>query len=276
VTAGPAVFAAASALTEMAGWMAHDAGRDVSAQQHFTRSLDLAATVSDGQLSAHILASMSHLALHQSRPEQAVQFARHGQEVLGAVARNPGLAAQLLTMEARGLAALPHAEPTASGKALLRAEQTLNQEPAEQPSPWIGRFDEGSLASEAARCLRQLGQMEAAARQAERIIEVRPGSHTRSRAFGQLLLVSVLIAQGEPEQACALAQEVLDATQSLSSYLVIQQLRGLARLLEPYQGSQTVAVFLTGLHDALRRRLWLYSWLAADSRHGGTSAEPSQ
>ncbi len=75
----------------------------------------------------------------------------------------------------------------------------------------ISRFDEGSLASEAARCLRQLGQ---------------------------LLLASVLIAQGQPEQAYALAEEVLDATQPLSSYLVIQQLRELARDLEPYQATR--------------------------------------
>jgi len=269
-TGGPGVFAAASAFTEMAGWMAHDAGRDEPAQQHFSRALDLAGAGSDIQLSAHILASMSHLALHQGRPRHAIQYARQGQQALGADSPNPALAAQLLTMEARGLASLPQPDPAASGKALLRAEKMLAKEPAQQPSPWISRFDEGSLASEAARCMRQLGQMTAAARQAQRIIELRPGSHTRSRAFGQLLLANVLIAQSEPEQACALVQDVLDATQSLSSYLVIQQLSGLARLLEPYQTNQAVSVMRTSLHAALRQRLWLYPWLAPDSQHGST------
>jgi hypothetical protein len=273
VTGGPGVFAAASALTEMAGWMAHDAGRDEPAQQHFTRALDLAGASSDTQLSAHILASMSHLALHQDRPGQAIQLARQGQQALGADSPNPGLAARLLTMEARALATLPQPEPAACGKALLRAEQMLGNEPAERPSPWISQFDEGSLASEAARCLRQLGQMAAAARQAQRIIELRPSSHTRSRAFGHLLLASALIAQGEPEQACTLIQEVLDATQSLSSYLVIQQLRGMARLLDPYQANQAVAALCTSLHAALRQRLWLYPWLAPDDQHGSTPAK---
>lgn len=36
------IFVSASALSEMAGWMAHDAGHDVAAWQHFRRSLDLA------------------------------------------------------------------------------------------------------------------------------------------------------------------------------------------------------------------------------------------
>jgi len=272
-TGGPGVFAAASALTEMAGWMAHDAGRDEPAQQHFSRALDLAGAGSDIQLSAHILASMSHLALHQGRARHAVQYAQQGQQAHGADSPNPALAAQLLTMEARGLAALPQPEPAACGEALLRAEKMLGKEPAEQPSPWISRFDEGSLASEAARCMRQLGQMAAAARQAQRILELRPGSHTRSRAFGQLLLADVLIAQSEPEQACALIQDVLDATQSLSSYLVIQQLGGLARLLAPYQANQAVFVLRTSLHAALRQRLWLYPWLAPAGQHGSTPAK---
>jgi len=266
----PGVFAAAGALTEMAGWMAHDAGRDTSAGQHFLRALDLAKVGSDTQLSAHILASMSHLALHQGQPRQAIQLARQGHLALSTGSSSPGLAAQLLAMEARGLATLPQPEPAACGKALLSAEQKLDQEPAEQRSPWISRFDEGSLASEAARCLRQLGQLTAAARHAAHVIEVRPGSHPRSRAFAQLLLARILIDQGEPEQACAIIQDVLEATQSLSSYQVIQQLRGLASLLEPCQVTPDVAVVLASLRRALRERLWLSSWLAPDPQPSTT------
>lgn len=265
VAAGPEVFTAASALTEMAGWMAHDAGRDESAQQHFSRALDLATAGSDVQLRAHILASMSHLALHQNQPKQAIRFARQGQSTLGVRPSNPALAAQLLTMEARGLATLPQPEANECGKALLRAERMLSHQAAEQPSPWISRFDEGSLASEAARCLRRLGQLSAAARQAQLIMEIRPGTHTRSRAFGQLLLARILVAQGEPEHACRIAQEVLDATQSLSSYLVIRQLNELSQLLASYGANRAVAAFLAALNDTLRQRLWLYTWLTADS-----------
>ncbi|MCA1604606.1 MAG: helix-turn-helix domain-containing protein, partial [Acidobacteria bacterium] len=68
---GGQVFTSAAALTEMAGWMAHDAGRDAIAQQHFLRSLDLVKVGGDLQLEAHILASMSHLAHHHHRPHQA-------------------------------------------------------------------------------------------------------------------------------------------------------------------------------------------------------------
>jgi len=86
--------------------------------------------------------------------------------------------------------------------------------------------------------------------QAERIIELRPGDRTRSRAFGQLILVTVLIARGKPGEACAVAQEVLDATQQLGSYLVIQQLLDLRRLLEPHRTDRVVADFLASAIQA--------------------------
>ena len=144
-------------------------------------------------------------------------------------------------MEARGLAALD--DSAACGKTLLRAEQALDAPGTVALSPWVSHFDAGSLASEAARCMRQLGQFIEAERQARRIIELRAGGQTRSRAFGQLLLVTVLIAQGKPDEASALAQEVLDTTQSLSSYLVTQQLSDLQPLFEPYRGLAAVAEF---------------------------------
>jgi hypothetical protein len=45
----PALFTAAAGLTEMAGWMAHDAGRHARAKRHFGRALawsKSAATIS--------------------------------------------------------------------------------------------------------------------------------------------------------------------------------------------------------------------------------------
>lgn len=262
---GKAVFTAAAALTEMAGWMAHDAGRDDQAQRHFGRALDMSEVGRDRQLSAHVLASMSHLAYHTCRPHDAIRFAHAGEHALSGGPRNPALDAQVFAMQARGFAALH--KPSETATLLGRAEKALEQSPDEEPSPWVSHFDEGSLASEAARCMRQLGKLPQAQRHAERIIELRPADRTRSRALGQLILVTVLIEQGQPEQACALAQDVLDATQSLGSYLVIQQLRDLQQLLAPHSTNTVVRDFLDCLDEALRQRDWLYQWLTKDT-HG--------
>jgi hypothetical protein len=175
---GRAAFAAAAALTEMAGWMAHDAGRDEAAREHFIRSYDLAEVGGDRQLAAHILASMSHLAHHLAQPDETVSLARQGQEQLSPGPRLPELEALLLALEARGLAALGDGQVCI--QLLDQAEAVLTQPPDETPSPWVSRFDEAALANEAARTLRVLGDLHEAGRQAERIIALRPRDRTRS------------------------------------------------------------------------------------------------
>jgi hypothetical protein len=77
------------------------------------------------------------------------------------------------------------------------------------------------------------------------------------------MLVSILVAQGRPDDACGVAYEVLEATRTLGSYLVLQQLEELDRLLIPYRRSRDVADFLTHLAEELRERRWLAQWIPA-------------
>jgi tetratricopeptide (TPR) repeat protein len=255
-------FAAAAALTEMAGWMAHDAGRDAIAAQHFDSALALVKLSDDVQLGPHILASMSHLAHHRDQPETAIALAQRGGEALGGHPPHAELQARLLAMQARGHATMT--EPRECTRLLVEAERMLEGQHAEQASEWISRFDEGSLANEAARCMQQLGDLAEARRQAERVVVLRPSDRTRSRAFGQLILANVLIAQGEPEEACALAQAVLDATQALGSFLVLHQLLELKEVVERHRANRAVADFLSRLEEGLKDRIWLGRWLSKD------------
>ncbi len=256
------LFAAAAALTEMAGWMAHDAGRDAIAAKHFDSAFALVKLSDDVQLGAHILASMSHLAHHRNQPETAIAFAQRGREALGCHAPHPELQAQLLAMQAQGHATM--LKPGECTRLLVEAERALEEKHAEQASEWVSPFDEGSLASEAARCMHQLGDLSEARRQAERVVALRPSDGTRSRAFGQLILVRLLIAQGKPDEACALAQAVLDATQALGSFLVAQQLLDLKRAVERHRANHVLADFLSRLEEGLKDRMWLGRWLSKE------------
>jgi len=259
------VFTAAAALTEMAGWMAHDAGRDKAAWQHFIRSFDLSQVGNDPQLMAHILASRSHLASHLDQPEYAIGLARRAQEVLSRGPRQPELEAQLLAMEARGLAARQNARDCI--RQLNRAEHALTLRPAEPRSPWVSGFDEAALAIESARCFSDLGDLGAAGRHAERIVALRARDRPRSRAFGQLALVTVLVSQGRLEEACALTQEVLVATRHLSSYPVVQQLVDVRQRIAAQRTTSITAVFLGSLDVALRERRWLHPSLLGQQAH---------
>lgn len=266
------VFTAAGALTEMAGWMAYDAGRPRLAREHFHRALDLGRIGDDRELCAHILASTSHLASHMHRPDEAIRLARSGQATLTERPRPPELEARLLAMEARGFAALGEVKETV--QLLRRAETTLHRASCAEPSQWISRFDDGSLATEAARCMQRLDQLGEAERLARRVVALRSGDRKRSRAFGQLILVSVLVAQGRCDEGCAVADEVLDATQSFGSVLVLEQLANLQNLLEPYRSARPVAELLARLEDVLPQSRRRYPWMAArDAGLGESGAQ---
>ena len=250
-----AVFRSAASLTEMAGWMAHDAGRDRSAGAHFRQSLALATVSGDQQLAAHVYGSLSHLANHGGRPEEAILLAREGLARMDDSSMNQDVQARLYAMEARGRAA--QRDTDACLKLLGQAECAMARPSAADASPWVARFDAGSLASETVRCMRLLGDWAEAQRQAEQIMTLRPTSRTRSRAFGQLALITTLLARDEIEEACALTADVLDATRSLASSLVAQQLAIVQHMLMPYRTAAVVEALLPALTDALRERAWL-------------------
>jgi transcriptional regulator with XRE-family HTH domain len=258
---GPLTFCAAAALTDMAGWMAHDADRNVLAQQHFQHALALAGIGEDAQLRVHILAGMSHLALHVGHPDEAMELAGIGTAKLREGPANPELAARLMALEARAHAA--RGESAACGRLLLQAEQTLDTVVPAERSTWISRFDEGSLAGEAARSLRQLGQLARARQQAERVLTLRPVDRARSRAFGQLVLARVLIEERDLEEASEVGRDVLDSTQALGSLLVVRQLQRLRDLLAADRSAPPVAEFLEYLDEELRRRMVLYRSFSA-------------
>jgi len=84
---------------------------------------------------------------------------------------------------------------------------------------------------------------------------------TTQSLAGQLVLVRVLIAQGRPDEACALARAVLEATQALGSFLVAQQLLDVKDAVEVHRTNTVVADFLLRLEEGLKDRMWLSRWL---------------
>ncbi|MCG5215279.1 hypothetical protein [Streptosporangium sp. KLBMP 9127] len=264
---GSAAFITAAAFTEMAGWMAHDAGQDTTADQHFSQALDLVTVGGDRQLEAHILGSMSHLALHRGCAGDAVRLARRGTDMLTRSRTSaPTMQARLLTMAARSRASL--GDPAACTRLLDRAERALNHPQEDEPSPWIGPFDEGSLALDTARSMLTLGQLDEARRQSDRAIALRSPDRARSRAFGQLVLAKVMLAEGCVGEACRLVTGVAEDTRSLSSLVVARELAEIGRRLKAYRGEEIVTACLILLHQAVTERYRLYQWGASDREPG--------
>ncbi|MGY3677381.1 hypothetical protein [Streptomyces sp. TE33382] len=222
---GEAAFGTAVVLTEMAAWMAHDVGRDDLASGHFARALRLSQSLTDLAAGANVLAGMSHLALQRNQVEASAELARSGLARLAGGPRLPTLTARLHAMEARALAQL-HSERDAQ-RALDAAREALILARNSPTSRWVAPFDEAALASEGASMFLDLGALKAAAKEAERALALRDASRVRSRAFGQITLARILLAQGQLDAACSVGMELLNACQSVMSLRLSSQLDSL-------------------------------------------------
>ncbi len=192
------------------------------------------------------------------RPLDAVEAAVDGRAQLKHGSRLPDLEARLHALEARAQAVLGATDECA--RALAQAEDCMAQAPATIRSQWISHFDEASLANEAACCLRKVGRLTEARRQAERVVVLRTLERARSRAFGQLVLAEVLTEQGDIDEACAVGREVVGATRALGSFRVVQQLEDLRKLLNRHRRDRVVGDFISLVHEASQERAWLQQW----------------
>ncbi|WP_328465579.1 XRE family transcriptional regulator [Streptomyces sp. NBC_00448] len=264
---GPQTLAVAAALTEMAGWMAHDSGHDELAGRHFNRALPLARAAGDTPLAAGIAASNSHLALQTGDPSAAVHWARTGLDTVARGAAVPALAARLHAMSARALAAA--GQPTAALRALDRAEQLLDGK-AESDLAWLSPFDAAALATESALVLRDLERYDHAQASAEHAIRLRETGRARSLAFNRITLATVHVRQRDLESAIAVGHELLAADPNLGSVRVVRQLDGLSELLEPQRAHPPVRAFLARFDDARRARVLLLADVLFPPRGGIT------
>lgn len=261
-TEGASPFTVAAALSEMAGWMAHDAGNDPLADQHFTRAIRLAAVDGDVQVTAHVLGSAAHLALLQADPDRANVLAARGLETAQDAATPGLLRARLLGMKARAAAARSDRQGTL--EALRVAETEVARSGSQPLSMWVSKFDEGSLAMESARAFLAVGDVSSAREQAESVIALRPADRPRSRALGQLMLARTQLLSGRPEHAAALAQEILATTTHLGSGVVATELEALGRRMAQTDRGEVARSVAQQIRQEMKWRRGSTAWLTHD------------
>ncbi|MER5549192.1 XRE family transcriptional regulator [Streptomyces sp. NPDC002589] len=268
ISTGQQVFATAAALTELAGWMAHDSGHDDRAAHHFARALPLARTSGDLPLAANVAASSSHLALQTGDAAAAVGWARTGLELAAQGPQIPALTARLHTMQARALAVA--AQRTPAARALDAAHGDLEAVPATH-HPWLSPFDAAALASESALIYRDLKRYDEALAHAEQAITLREAGRARSLALSRITLVDIHVRRGDLDAAVNVGHDLLSTSPTLGSVRVVQQLDELRRLLEPHRGYAPVRQYLARFDDARRTRMLLLADLIPPPP-GGTTA----
>lgn len=251
-------FVAAAGLTEMAGWMAHDSGRNAAAARHFQRALNLARAGEAAALTAQVWASRAHLALHRADNTTALIAAEGAWQYLDG-SEDIALRGRVLAMRMRAHAVNSDAE--ASRNTLAQAERLLNTGFPTSTSDWTSPFDLGSLMSEAARSMCELGEYTVAAEYARRALELRTPDRARARSLALLTLAHALIGQGEIDEAGTVAQQAGRTTAGVGSLVVSGQLRGVVTALAPYRRVSEVDTVLAELRSVLQQHRGMYHWL---------------
>jgi len=238
---GRRLFGAAADLTRLAGWTSYDVGAHGLAQRYFVQALRLSQAAADRAYGSYVLVTMSRQAVHLGHGREAVQLTRVAQQGVGTAA-SPTVQALLHAVEARGHGVL--GEVRACTASLARAERALESaRPGEEVPSWARFFDEAQLADEFGHCHRDLQQYRAAARHAERSLQLRGAGYVRSRVFCRVVLATARLALGEVEQACALGAEAAQQAARLRSARAHEYVRDFERRLEPYRDAAPVRTY---------------------------------
>ncbi|WP_327101429.1 helix-turn-helix domain-containing protein [Nocardia vinacea] len=229
------MFAAASELAYLAGWMAFDNDEHAAAQRYFAASTKLSAEANDAPLTGHVLRAMAHQAIDLGEPQQGLQLAEASVSGTRYQAACPRERALLKVVHAKALSAA--GQKAESAKALLEAERDLaaasdsDHEPAR-----VFFFSEASLAHETACALRDSGDMAGAAEQFQLSVRKRKATtFTRTHAVTLGYLGTVQARSGELEQACTTWTSALDAMDGVQSGRTRNVARDIRATVAPYR-----------------------------------------
>ncbi len=242
---GKALLTAVAQATQLAGFTAADVGRHSLAQRYYIQALDLALSAGDRLYAANVLSYMSRMTFWIGRNaltdhdrlrhgRQAVALARAGLAVTQGTA-TPALAAELYTLEARGLALL--GDIRAARHAVREAERFYElMRPGDGP-PWMGFFTEATFAADLGRCLNGIGESEQAITLSTTALRDYEPWRIRDRCFVQTDLAGVHLLAQDLEQAAAFGRDALRTAAEVSSTRTLDHLRTLQRQVRPLRSA---------------------------------------
>jgi tetratricopeptide (TPR) repeat protein len=244
------MYSAAGELTQLAAWMAYDAGLHGLAQRYFIQALALADAATDRLLAASILDAMSHQATFLGRYREAANMARAarlGTESIGV----PILSSHFHVMEARALART--GDKAACDRAMIEAVRHFELQASDDKPEWIAYFDEAELTAELGHCQRDLGRSSEAVRHATDALRSTSGDYIRSDFFVGMVLAHSLLDAGELEEGLEAATRAFIAGEGLDSERCRSYVDELKARLGRHRSSPEVKTFVS---NARGHQLW--------------------
>lgn len=249
-TVRESLFSAAGEATQLAAWMAYDAGLHGLAQRYFIQALSFADAAQDRLLAASILDAMSHQASFLGRYREAVNMARAARLGTASVGV-PILTSHFHMMEAHALARTGDAE--ACDRAMGAAVENFERHTVGEGPEWISYFDAAELAAELGHCHRDLGRPDRAVEYATQALDSASGDYVRSDFFVAMVLADAHLDHDDVDEGCRVAVEAFAVGEGLESARCRGYVDEFRQRLQRHRGSAEVQEFMTRVRDS---RLW--------------------
>lgn len=230
-------------LSQLAGWLALDDGRQGAARRYLNTAVYVAHEADEPALAASALGYMSLQDTYRARTKSALSLAETACEISnGSV--TPLVKTMLSTRLARAHAA------SGNKKASLRAIDIATSSFATsspRPEPlWVSYVDEIEVAAQAGACyleLRMAKPAEQALRRALHLIETTAPHRVRDSVHYMSRLAKCHLLEYDVERACATAAAAMNRAAVIGSARVAARLREFRDALEPFAGNPAARDF---------------------------------
>jgi tetratricopeptide (TPR) repeat protein len=237
-TTGRELFAAASELVHLIGWMARDEGNQGLSQKYHLHSYRLAAEAGENELAATALRGLADQAIDLGHIPTAVRLAE-ACEQRGRKLTNPKALAYYRNTYARAAAA--DGDHTAAAKLLTSAQAAIEHAPALPGQSWASHYSHGRWAHESAMIHARLGDLAAAEEHLHLALDIHGLDRKRTRAIVLADLGHVQLKRGNTETALATWNEFLDCADGVQSVRINDGLTNIAARLPSLPDSPAAA-----------------------------------
>lgn len=248
---GRELFAAASELVHLAGWMAGDEGNQGLAQRYYAHSYRLAAQAGAAELSATALRGLAVQAIDHGHRAAAVRLSeeclRHARNL-----DDPRALAYYNTTLADA-AALDGDRRTATS-ALSTAQTAIERCPSTLGESWAGHYSTGRWAHHSGMILARLGDLDTAEDHLHHALDIHGINRRRSRAIVLADLGQIHLQRDDICAAMATWHDFLDCADGIRSVRVrdaIQEMRARLDRLSGISGVEELSERAATLNTVL-------------------------
>jgi tetratricopeptide (TPR) repeat protein len=237
-------------LSQIAGWIASDAGQHSEAERIYRLGISAARQAEDQTLAGNIAGSLAYQFSNTGRTDEGLMLAQAALHDAGPDAPPKARALYLDRVAWAHTKAGGVANGQQAMRALGEAGEALSEDtPGTESPPWLYWVDAGELRVMEARVFTEIHRPLRAVPLLREVLSGYDATHTREVALYSSWLAVALADGGEPEESAAVVERVISLGADTPSARVDERVRVILSRLQDYAEVPEVA-FLLAAHQA--------------------------